>query len=352
MATEISISTIGGRTPMPNDISAPSTPLSLSFTQFRLSSTDSMQSLSTSSVSYYNSSPILRDFHDMSLALTDDEDLVNDNNNSLKKHSTNSLFVFCDNKYNTTPTPTPRPNHIFHCIDTNEHELENEDINEEEDNDDDEDNECMKHICSFKFDHNQQQNLKNTKPTQSQIFLDHNDQIDDNDNDNDNGNDEDENINLSDDENDANPFLMGLQINIPSRNTSGYVTMNEEDVLPEIESCDDDEEDEYSNNYFVDDIDCDEYGHFEQSLSIEEHDASDYDDHVHQRPSPISHDNDDDNDGIDDDHDHDISIDRKFIMKKYKYIENIGIGAFGIVDKVYDRKKSKYVAIKVCLNNK
>ena len=339
MATEISISTVGGRTPMPNDISAPSTPLSLSFTQFRLQSTDSMQSLS--SVSYYNPSPILRDFHDMSLALTDDEDLVNDNNNSLKKHLTNSLFVFCDNKYNTTPTPTPRPNHILHCIHTNEFDDHgiNEDINKDQDND----NECMNHICSFKFDHNQQQNIKNNINENDHNDNNHNNN-NDNENDNDNDNGDDDNINLSDDENDANPFLMGLQINIPSRNSSGYVTLNEEDILPEIESCDDDEEDEYSNNYFVDDIDCDEYDHFEQSFTIEDHDASpdhlnaDYYDHVHEELIGYNY-------GIDPDHD--TSIDRKFIMKKYKYIENIGIGAFGIVDKVYDRKKSKYVAIKV-----
>lgn len=287
----------GGRTPMPNDISAPSTPLSLSFTQFRLTSTDSMQSLSN--VSYYNSSPILRDFHDMSLALTDDEDLENNdnNNNSSNKNLTNSLFVFCDNnnnnnnKYDTTPTPTPRPNH----------DLINDDI---------------KHICSFKFDDN--------KLNQSQIFINNinNDEHKLNDRDSDN---------LSDDENDENPFLMGLEINIPSRKSSGYATFNEEDILPEIESCNE-EEDEYSNNYFVDDIDCDEFSHFEQSLTIDITDCDDdiiYDDILLQE-------------------DDDTSIDRKFIMKKYKYIENIGIGAFGIVDKVYHRKKCKYVAIKVC----
>lgn len=88
-----------------------------------------------------------------------------------------------------------------------------------------------------------------------------------------------------------NPFLLGLAIDIPEV---------EQEIFPEIESCDD-EEDEYS--------DCD----------------------------PVSP-----------DIDAEIDLDRKFPMRKYQYIENIGIGAYGIVDKVMHCRRQQYVAIKVC----
>ena len=283
-------------TPMPTLSSAPSTPLSLSFTNnFRLNSTDSMQSLS--SVSYYNASPILRDFQEMSLALTDDDEQNDDDDSNINnKNDKHSLFVFCNHENDTTATPTPTITPTPRPISMNRSNKTN--YKHDQDDDDDEDNNDIEHICSFKFDENNTKNFE-CPILSNNLFVDgqHSDNID-----------------LSDDENDENPFLMGLEINIPSRKSSGYQTFEEEDILPEIESCDD--EDEYSNNYFVDDMDCDEL---------------------------FFNDNDNDNDN-DNNYDHDI--DRKFMMKKYKYIKNIGIGAFGIVDKVFDIFKNKFVAIK------
>jgi len=90
-------------------------------------------------------------------------------------------------------------------------------------------------------------------------------------------------------EEEEHPFLLGLAIDIPE---------NDDDIFPEIESCDDEDED-YS--------DCD----------------------------PVSP-----------DIDAELDLDRKFTMKKYQYIENIGIGAYGIVDKVLHCRRQQYVAIK------
>lgn len=85
-----------------------------------------------------------------------------------------------------------------------------------------------------------------------------------------------------------NPFLLGLAIDIPEA---------DDDVFPEIESCGDDDEDS----------DCD----------------------------PASP-----------DMDCEIDPERRFTMKKYEYCSNIGIGAFGIVDKVRHRRRRHFVALK------
>ena len=87
-----------------------------------------------------------------------------------------------------------------------------------------------------------------------------------------------------------NPFLLGLAIDIPEM---------DDDIFPEIESCDD-EDDAFS-----------------------------------------------DADPMSPDIDAEIDLDRKFTMKKYQYIENIGIGAYGIVDKVMHCRRQRVVAIKV-----
>jgi len=228
MATAISPITV--TTPMSTDTSVPSTP-SMSF---RLNSIDSMSSLSGMSMS--GTPPILRDFQEMTLSLTDEDEQDHELN------SMDSLFVFCNNKN------TKNANHQYNIYDDGSDSAETPEI-----------------------------------------------------------------VDLTDDENDENPFLMGLAINIPTDKSSEYEsTFNKNDIIiPDIESCDD--EDEYTNNYFVEDFDADRCSEFDDDDIM---DTNTYD------------------------------IDRKFMMKKYKYIQNIGIGAFGIVDKVFHRAQNKYVAIK------
>merc|ERR1719464_1245322 len=41
-----------------------------------------------------------------------------------------------------------------------------------------------------------------------------------------------------------------------------------------------------------------------------------------------------------------VDVDRPFQMKRYQYVGNIGIGAFGIVDKVLHLKRNRFMAIK------
>jgi len=109
-------------------------------------------------------------------------------------------------------------------------------------------------------------------------------------------------------EEDENPFLLGLAIDIPVVASSTH--LHEED---EVESCDEDFS--YSAHYSVD--------------------AAEHDwlcEHV---------------DMVDmDDAEHSDSVDRSFVMKKYQYLGNIGIGAFGIVDKVLHLKHNRFMAIK------
>ena len=95
----------------------------------------------------------------------------------------------------------------------------------------------------------------------------------------------------SDSDNDLNnPFLMGLAINIPKSNDNDC-------DMSDFESCDDD-------------FECGNVTDFESE---------------HTETETI------------------------FNMKKYEYISNIGIGAFGIVDKVFDPINNRFVAIKVRL---
>jgi len=112
-----------------------------------------------------------------------------------------------------------------------------------------------------------------------------------------------------DDEDDENPFLLGLAIDIPATAAS---TLSRFAEFPEIESCDEDFS--YSAHYSVD---------------AAEHDWLSESAHVCM-----------------DDAERSDSVDRSFVMKKYQYIENIGIGAFGIVDKVLHLARNRFMAIK------
>eukprot|EP01083_Nonionella_stella_P026168 72030_1 len=248
MSTPLAVST-----PQPTDVSAPPTP-SLSYSNFRLNSMDSMSMSSFSSTSF-DSSPLLRDFQEMSLSLTDDEDDIRKANafdqispvDPDHDRFDNSLFVFDDH--------TTRRTNTAHCLIP-------------------------------------PPNMFNRK-----LLLA-------------NDAEQTELTDLSDDENDSNPFLMGLALDIPCKQ-SAYDSLYGNEILPECE-----DEDLYSNNYFDDNDGFEEYALDEYNQSETECDA-------------IA-----------------INIDRKFMMKKYKLIKNIGIGAFGIVDQVLDRKSNEYVAIK------
>eukprot|EP01083_Nonionella_stella_P294691 1001683_1 len=162
-------------TPQPTDISAPPTP-SLSFSNFRLASQDSMSSLS--SMSYYDSSPILRDFQELTLSLTDVEDDTNDGAISpCRLEEDLSLFV---------------------CSPHNENDYNNN-----------------KHA---NFEYNTTSNSNNN-----------NDEI----------NDEDADI---------NPFLMGLEINIPHDKEEEEYNSGVNDIynIEEIESCDEEDDEIYT----------------------------------------------------------------------------------------------------------
>merc|ERR1719491_259745 len=120
----------------------------------------------------------------------------------------------------------------------------------------------------------------------------------------------------SEESEDENPFLLGLAINIPMMSSSMQNGLNGCDDVCEVESCDEDFS--YSAHYSVD---AAEHDWLCESvpLCMADHDA----DSVHSD-----------------------SVDRPFQMKKYQYLGNIGIGAFGIVDKVLHLKHNRFMAIK------
>jgi len=284
-----------------------------------------------SSLDHYTltASPVLRDFQQMTLSLTDEDDDDQQQHSSHRtKQQQHNLFVF--SQPHTTPTPTPRftPNQTPHSPS------------------------ATPMNSTFQFDANTIFSSSTLPSLPCSTPLEHMEEI----------------TPLSDDENESNPFLLGLAIKIPPRDrksspscpssacsSSGYLTFNtmeEMDALPDIQSCDEDEDDEYSNNYFVDDTDADEYS-VNDSVTV----MSRFEDSQHSRDSiGIYHDDDEsDHEALDEEPEHletglaaddHCQIDRAFLMRKYKYIENIGIGAFGIVDKVWHRVKNQYLAIK------